>query len=239
MSQHGVPRPSHARGLPVARSPSQNVSSVREPLTLPATPMTYAVRHQLLARIEELPPFPTDTDLAPVVALLADSAQLAAKRPLGSLMALLRHVADALAPAVRERLVDLTTTELDARRRVPDTYAAAAVPPTGRWYTLPEAAARLGIGSVTLLRRLERPEHRRRLGYPQWDGRQWRFPSPVLDPDTFAAALAALPDQEPLEELLPDWCIRDGREMAPQDARTEEERATLRRRGNVGQWKVA
>lgn len=195
--------------------------------------MSLAIRRRLLPRIEELPAFPSDTELQPIVQMLADAAQLAERRPLGSLKALLRHVADELAPAVRERLADLATIELDARGRRAPPEPPASKTGAGAWLSLPEAAARIGIGPGTLLRRLEHPEHRRRLGYPQWDGRQWRFPSPALTPETAAACLALLPEHEPLEELLPDCCIRTGHSASPRDARSDEERKRLSRRAGV------
>lgn len=198
--------------------------------------MPSAVRQQLVQLTSELPNEPTDTDLSALVKLLADVASRAPKRAAASVMALLRHGApESLPGAVRQRLAELAVLEVRARRGRPSSSQGEHQPVLGSWFSLAHAAARLELREDTLNRRLDRPENRRRYGYPRWDGYQWWLSSPMVEPETSATFLAALPDREPLEELLPDWCIREGHTKAPRDAETDEERVALRRRGPLPQ----
>lgn len=191
--------------------------------------MPSPVRQQLLRLTAALPPDPTDPDLQPVTTLLAEVASGAPKRAAASVKALLRHgCAPELSAATRTRLAELAMLEIGRGR--PTDADRPARPVFGAWYTVGQAASRLEVRVDTLLRRLEQFENRRRLGYPQWDGYQWRFASLAVEPETSAGFLATLPEHEPLEDLLPDWCVREGQSRAPRDAQTDEERRALRRR---------
>lgn len=193
--------------------------------------MPSAVRQQLLRLVEELPPDPSDADLAPLVQLVSDVAARAPKRASASVKALLRYGGATLESGVRERLAALAVAKSRRMRAFPaNSSTESPAPLVGGWYNLARAASRLEIREDTLLRRIDRAENRRRLGYPSWDGYQWKFPSLAVEPETSAMFLARLPEREPLEELLPDWCIREGHSKAPREAKTEEEREALRRR---------
>lgn len=193
--------------------------------------MPSATRQQLVGLIAELPQDPSDADLASVVRILSSVAARTPKRPAASVQAMLRYSASALPRRLRDRLAKLAIDNVrDTAAGAPSNPPPAR--PTGVWYTLSETAARLVIGDDTLLRRLDHHEHRRRLGYPHWDAYRWHFSSLAVEPETSAKFLAALPEHEPLEELLPDWCIREGQMKAPRDARSEEERHTLLRRAD-------
>jgi len=195
-----------------------------EPPTMPS-----ATRQQLLRLTAALPPVPTDPDLQPVITLLADVASRAPKRAAASVKALLRHgCSPAVSARTQTRLGELALLELGRARPAAENLPSRSF--LGSWYTVGQAAGRIEVRVDTLLRRLEQFDHRRRLGYPQWDGYQWRFSSLAVEPETSAAFLATLPEHEPLEDLLPDWCVREGQSLAPRDAQTDGERQDLRRR---------
>ncbi|HET7552347.1 MAG TPA: hypothetical protein VFK04_13745 [Gemmatimonadaceae bacterium] len=153
------------------------------------------------------------------------------------MQAMLRYSGSALPGRLRDHVAKLAIDNVkEAVAGAPANPPSAR--PAGVWYTLSETAARLVIGDETLRRRLDHHEHRRRLGYPHWDAYQWHFSSLAIEPETSAKFLAALPEHEPLEELLPDWCIREGHGKAPRDARSQEERRTLLRRVNLSSLAV-
>ena len=130
---------------------------------------------------------------------------------------------------VKERLGELAILRVRNSLAAP-ANASQPTRPAGDWYSSAESAARLNIREDTLLRRLDLPENRRRYGYPRWDGFQWWLSSFAIEPETYAAYMATMPAYEPLEELLPPWCVRQGQSMAPRDARTDREREALLRR---------
>lgn len=187
------------------------------------------VKAGLIAMLGTVPSEPTDEDLRPVVEALVEHADSAPTRKMGSAQAMLREHGSRLATDVRERIVALTQAEL--ARREQDRPAMQRNDPAvsgGTWYSIELAAPRLGIQEDVLAKRLHHHEHRRRFGYPRWDGYRWMFSSLMVDPATSAAYLASMPAHEGVPELLPDWCIREGQTRAPRDAKTEEERLALR-----------
>ncbi len=176
-----------------------------------------------------LPIEPDDVALHPLVEALVEYAESAPTRKMGSVQAMLREHGRGLPEEVRGRLVSLTSAELTQRERErPKPQSLNCSAPSGEWLGLRAAAARLGIREEVLSERLHRPADRRRYGYPRWDGYQWWFSSLAIDPSTSAAFLASMPTHEGVPELLPDWCIREGQERAPRDAKTDEERIALR-----------
>lgn len=183
--------------------------------------------HELRELFASLPPESDDQELDHLVRILADRVSTA-DRPRASLKAYMRHNAQALPPELRERIVDLVHQETGRRKSVrpmPDIQS-----PVGEWYTGPRAAGRLGLHWTTLKDKLRHYEHRRRYGYPHWTGHEWRFSSLAIEPATAVAFAASLPAHEPLEELLPVWCMREGHTRAPREALDETERAVLSRR---------
>lgn len=168
----------------------------------------------LRALILSLPTEPSEAELAPVVEVIAADAA-PAKYPDKAIGALLRHNAASLRRHVRDRIrVAARDAVFQQRNALAASAVVMPVRPDGEWLTVREAAPRLRIHEGTLYERLKDPEHRRRLGYPRWDGHQWLISSLAVDPATAAAFLATLPDGEPLLELLPPWCIRQVEEAA-------------------------
>jgi len=184
-----------------------------------------------------LPTEPTEEELAPLVSLLADTVSCTA-RPLASLKAYLRHNAGSLSQEVREQIADRVAADVASRRTTHPAGDSPHSAPVGDWYSGPRAAARLQMPWRTLRGRLHLAEHRRRYGYPRWDGYEWKFASLAIEPSTAASFAAALPDVEPLEELLPDWCIRAGHANPPRDAEDEGERRLLMRGADRAQAAV-
>ena len=78
----------------------------------------------------------------------------------------------------------------------------------GGWLFTWEAAPRLRVQEKTLRERLAKWEQRQALGWPVWDGHQWRIPAWAVDSTRCSVLLATLPSREPLPHLLPDWCDR-------------------------------
>lgn len=167
-----------------------------------------ASARSLRALIHALRPEPTEAELASVVELIAAEA-VAARYPDKAIGALLRHNSASLHRHVRDRIRDAARDAVFRQRSAVAT-AAATVPARtdGEWLTVREAAPRLRVHEDTLYERLKDPDHRRRLGYPRWDGHQWLIPSLAVNPATAAAFLATVPREEPQQELLPPWCIR-------------------------------
>jgi hypothetical protein len=201
------------------------------PLTTPARPCRTRATpfrdafHALTGLLHE----PDDDALAPLVQALADRAASAPTRKMGSVQALLREHGGGLPPEVRERLVVLAQTELARRDRDQVALPVFDQPATsGTWYSIKEAAPRLGLREDVLTQRLRNHADRRRLGYPRWDGYQWWISSLAIDPATSAAFLATLPAHEGVPELLPDWCTREGQDRAPREAHTDDKRLALR-----------
>jgi hypothetical protein len=81
--------------------------------------------------------------------------------------------------------------------------------PRGEWLTVKEAAAVLGITEATLHERLRHQHHRRRLGWPMWDGYRFSIAAAAVDPKRRAAFLTSQPAEEPLAALLPAHCQTD------------------------------
>lgn len=166
-------------------------------------------QQSLYDRLRSLPKRPTEAEIETAVAALVNSA-LAAKQPLMSVGASLRHGAKDMDPGLRERLRDAANALILKRSATP---ALLPVVPTGtpEWRTVREAARELGCSEAVLVERLRRYEHRRRLGWPMFDGYRWLIPAAVLDPMRRAAFLLAQPAEEPLPDLLPPSCERGPR----------------------------
>jgi hypothetical protein len=159
--------------------------------------------HDLL---RALPKRPTDAQFEAALDALVLSA-LTAKKPLMAIGATLRHCAAALDPAVRDRLRN------EANARVLKPTQPVEVPEVVKsnpreWLTAREAAVLWGCTLAVLYDRLRSQAHRRRLGWPVWDGSRWLIAAAVFDPWRRAAFLLAQPDEEPLPDLLPGTCDR-------------------------------
>jgi len=70
------------------------------------------------------------------------------------------------------------------------------------------AAALLGVCRAELRRLMVDPGQRRAHGWPVWDGSGFRFPALALKAASKATFVVGLPEQEPYEDLLPEWCRR-------------------------------
>lgn len=142
-----------------------------------------------------------------VDALVEDAAS--AKHPLMSLGATLRHRAGHIDEMRREQIREAATASLV--RLIDQQVVERAVTPAplvGEWLTAREAARCLGVTEETLLERLRHEVHRRRLGWPMWDGYRWWIAVAAVDPERRATFLAAQPAEEPLKDLLPASCGR-------------------------------
>lgn len=187
------------------------------------------IKAVLVAKLRALPSGPSEEEVCSLVEALVEHADGAPTRKMGSAQAMLREHGIGIALNVRQRIVELVQAELAQRDRDRPLAAQAILPESGgNWYSIEIAAPRLGIQEDVLAKRLHHHEHRRRFGYPRWDGYRWMFSSLMVDPATSAAYLASMPAHEGVPELLPDWCIREGQTRAPRDAKTEEERLALR-----------
>jgi hypothetical protein len=161
-------------------------------------------RPDLSLLLRGLPSFPSSSDLAPIIDLVVAHAEVRA-HPLKSAAALLRkhrggtgvsdEVIASISKAAKQRI--LSSRRARATPRIDAEHCGEAT-----------AAALLGIPREQLRQRLIDPGQRRALGYPDWDGTEFRFPLLALRGATRHASLAALPEAEPLPELLPPWCRR-------------------------------
>lgn len=160
----------------------------------------------LIPLLRSLPPLPTHQDVSQAVEALARQSALK-RQPLKSIAAYLRtHRAAA------ELTDEAVEAIMIAARRVVEAQLLEAPPaPSEAEYCGEDrAAAILGISAGELRTLLIDPLQRRAHGYPLWTGREWRFPLTALRPATRPTYIASLPDAEPLEELLPEWCRRSG-----------------------------
>ena len=155
-----------------------------------------------------LPASPSDAQVSAVVDAITTDA-LSRSHPLMSVGAVLRHRGARLSPALVQRIRDAAVAALQERLRRDDTQPPVVEPAeTGRWLGVREAAMRLGVDEATLRERLRDPEHRRRYGWPVWDGWRWLIADAAVDPARRAAFLLAQPAEEPQPELLPPFCRR-------------------------------
>lgn len=161
----------------------------------------------LAERISELAP--TD-EKAISGAAIAVARQAAAAPSSGrkSLALLRRH---ALAKAVRVDVVDqvIAMAEAEFERLMREaTSAGGAEVPAVPWFTVEATADALGESVARIRTWLRSVDGRRRLGWPWWDGHQWRIPEPAVNPMTRPAYMATLPDEEPPAHArtLPRWC---------------------------------
>jgi hypothetical protein len=156
--------------------------------------------------LRSLPARPSQAQFDAALDALVQSA-FAAKKPLMSIGATLRHCAELLDPGLRERLRDAASKRVLAPAGpivAPHHPGATAA----EWLTVREAAARAGCSVAVLYDRLRSVEHRRRLGWPMWDGFRWSIAAAVFDPARRAAFLLGQPEEEPLADLLPETCER-------------------------------
>jgi hypothetical protein len=183
-------------------------------LTRHSRPLPVVSRPSIVDLLRGLPARPSPQALEPVAQALADKA--AEKRvPLKSVAATLRthggHV----------RLSKATVAELT--RRAGDILAESRrdnLPTEKPEYCGEERAAiLLDLRLDNLRRLLIDPGQRRLVGYPYWTGSESRFPLAALRSETHHDYVAALPDHDPLPELLPPWCRR-GPATAGDDAQT-------------------
>jgi len=163
----------------------------------------------LYDRLRSLPERPSEAEIEATVVALVNTA-LAAKQPLMSVGASLRHAAASLSPGIRKRLREAANAEIIRRSALPEPPITIPLA-THDWRTVREAARELGCSEAVLLDRLHQYEHRRRLGWPMFDGYRWLIPAAALDPMRRAAFLLAQPDEEPLPDLLPPACERGPR----------------------------
>ncbi len=79
---------------------------------------------------------------------------------------------------------------------------------TGALVDISEAAMVLGLQRETLTERVKQAKYRYLYGWPFWDGHQWWFSTPAIDPAARAEFLARLPKHEPDAHvaMLPSWC---------------------------------
>lgn len=161
----------------------------------------------ILSLLRAIPADPTAEDLDPVVdALLKRSGPK--PFPLKSVAAVLRVHRE---PArLDEKLIReiMSRAGRAATALRPRSGPAAAEPAAYCGET--RAAAVLGISVSDLRTRMIDPLQRRAHGYPHWDGREFRFPLAALLPEVRHGYLEGLPLNEPLQELLPEWCRRGG-----------------------------
>lgn len=167
--------------------------------------MSSASRLALRNILRSAPKTPSADEIAVLVDALVKDAETA-KHPLMSLAATLRHRAGHIEEAHRDEIRSAATAALLRIRSRDVERVPPAAPPIGEWLMVREAAPRLGTTEETLLERLRKGEHRRRLGWPMWDGYRWWIATAVVDPERRAAFLAAQPAEEPLAELLPASC---------------------------------
>lgn len=167
--------------------------------------MPPANRLTLRNLLRSAPKSPSADDIAALVdALVADAET--ARHPLMSLAATLRYRAGHIDEAHREEIRSAAAAALLRIRSREVERVSPSAPPIGEWLMVREAAPRLGITEETLLERLRQREHRRRLGWPMWDGYRWWIATAAVDPERRAAFLSAQPSEEPLPELLPASC---------------------------------
>lgn len=160
-------------------------------------------RPSILEQLRALPSRPSPADLEPVAEALA--AKAAQRRfPLKSAAATLRtHRRPAqLGAATVGRLLERTAALLAART------PAQAAADDAEWCGEERAAAIAGVRVDELRTLMIDPVQRRLHGCPYWNGREWRFPLAALRTATRTTFLAALPDRDPCEDLLPPWCRR-------------------------------
>jgi hypothetical protein len=151
-------------------------------------------------------PSATAADLEAAVAALLERAA-ARQHPLKAAAALLRTHRDAagLTEPLEAALMERVGAWHRARQREAAPIATTA---TAEYCGEEQAAAILGISAAVLRTQLGDPLRRRAYGYPEWNGTEFRFALAAVRTETKHGFLAALPEREPLEELLPDWCRR-------------------------------
>lgn len=164
----------------------------------------------LRALLADLTPASPREAIASISELLADLVE-SRTHPDMAIGALFRHNApNTLDRSVLETVREEALALLDQRRATGTQLAAAAQidERDGGWLFTWEAAPRLRVQEKTLRERLAKWEQRQSLGWPVWDGHQWRIPAWAVDSTRSAALLATLPAREPLPHLLPEWCER-------------------------------
>lgn len=156
------------------------------------------------ALLTALPKSPSTADLGPVVEELASACS--ERRQWRKSLALYMRNAKDVAPArVREEITRCVTEVLDSGALIKPTPTR---PITGALVDISEAAMALGLRRETLTERVKQPQYRYLYGWPFWDGHQWWFSTPAIDPATRAEFLTRLPKHEPDAHvaMLPTWC---------------------------------
>lgn len=69
--------------------------------------------------------------------------------------------------------------------------------PSDNWLTLEQTAVALGRQTRTIREWLETEDGRRRLGWPWFDGRDWKIPEPAINPNARAEYMSRQPADEP------------------------------------------
>lgn len=151
-------------------------------------------------------PSATAADLEAAVLAITDRAAVRS-HPLKAAAALLRtHRGSAgLTEPLETALMARVAAWHRARQREASPISST---PAAEYCGEARAAAILGISEAVLRTQLGDPLRRRAYGYPEWDGSEFRFALAALRPETKHAFIAALPEREPLDEMLPEWCRR-------------------------------
>lgn len=168
--------------------------------------MSRPTRKSVQQHLASLTEHPSTSSIDSVVTALAADALAAPAHPLMSLAATLRSRAKGLSPELFAVLRERAEIEITTRLATLPGEDSPLALPRGEWLTVKEAALVLGITEATLHERLRHQHHRRRLGWPMWDGHRFWIATAAVDPNRRAAFLAAQPAEEPLAELLPAHC---------------------------------
>lgn len=173
---------------------------------LPPSTSVIMKSSKLRALLTALPTRPSATDLEAIVEELVRACS--ERRQWRKSVALyMRNAKDAAPQSVLEAISRRVTEHLDSGALI---KPAPARPVTGALVDINEAAMVLGLRRETLTERVKLPQYRYLYGWPFWDGHQWWFSSPAIDPGTRAEFLARLPKHEPDAHvaMLPAWCAR-------------------------------
>lgn len=157
-------------------------------------------------RLAALEQQPSADDLTPIVEVLERACRQRAQ-PRKSLAMHLRNAKGTAAPSVLREVSQRVIELLDRGAPVAPAPTGAV---NGAWVDVAEAARILGLQRATLTERLRQSDYRYLYGWPHWDGHQWWFSTPALDPGTRVEFLSRLPNREPDAHvtMLPPWCSR-------------------------------
>lgn len=158
------------------------------------------------ALLTALPKCPSPDDLTPVVEALA-RACAQRTQPRKSLAMHVRNAKDAASDSILREVSERVTQLLDRGAAITPVLTRPVI---GAWVDISDAAIVLGLHRETLTERVKQPKYRYLYGWPFWDGHQWWFSTPAIDPTTRVEVLARLPKHEPDAHaaMLPLWCSR-------------------------------